>query len=196
MSYVPIILNVGIALAVFAYALRASVDDVHFVVRERRLMGLSLISIFVVTPAIAIAVVEWVSMPPSARLAIVSLSFSIIPPTLPSKEFAAGGDRPYANALTLSVAILAIGVVPLLADLSGRVSNHPYGVPPGEIAGYVVTILAIPLLLGLAFRWRFGSVAVRIAQPLKRTAFLITTVAVVIMVATSLPAIWDLLGTG
>ncbi len=192
----PIILNIGIAIAIFSYALRASPEDFRFLVRERRLMGLSLISIFIVTPALAVAVVEWISMPVPARLAIIALSFSIVPPSLPSKQLAAGGRRPYANALTLSVAVLAIGIVPLLADLSGRVSHHPYGVPPGDIAGYVTVVLVVPLLIGLAVRWRWRQRAGRFARPLKRFAFILTTGAIVITILGSLPAIWGLLGTG
>jgi BASS family bile acid:Na+ symporter len=192
----PVVLNVGIAMAIFSYALKATSEDLDFLVRERRLMGLSLISIFIVTPAIAVAVVEWISMPGIAKLAIVSLSFSIIPPTLPHKQFAAGGRRPYANALTLTVAILAIPFVPLLVDLSGRASHHPYGVPAGEIAAYVFGILAIPLILGLLFRWRWRCQADRFAQPLKRLAFVLTTVAIAVTVLASLPSVWHLIGTG
>src|SRR5690606_30391377 len=99
----PIWLNIGVGLAIFAYALRATSADAELIVRERRLIGLSLLSIYVVTPAIAIAVVEWIDMPPRARLAIVALSFSIVAPALPRK-LGQGEFRPYANALTLLVA--------------------------------------------------------------------------------------------
>jgi BASS family bile acid:Na+ symporter len=196
LTLLPIALNVGVAIAIFSYALRASPDDFRFAVRERRLMGLSLISIFIVTPAIAIAVVEWIDMPTAARLAIVALAFSIIPPSLPRKQFAAGGHRPYANALTLTVAVLAIPVVPLLVDLAGKASNHPYGVPADELAGYVFTVLAIPLLIGLLVRWRWPAPSKRLSQPLKRFAFILTSVAIGIEIVLSLPAIWDLIGTG
>jgi len=196
LTLLPIALNVAIAIAIFSYALRAGPDDLRFLVRERRLMGLSLISIFIVTPAIAVAVVEWIDMPNAARLAIVALSFSIIRPTLPSKQIAAGGRGPYANALALTVAVLAIPIVPLLVNLSGKASGHPYGVPPGEIAGYVAAVVAIPLLIGLLVRWRLPGPAGRLAEPLKRLSAVISTGAVAIMVLSSLPAIWGLLGTG
>jgi BASS family bile acid:Na+ symporter len=191
----PIWLNLGIAMSIFAYALRADRDDIRFVKRERRLVGLSLLSIFVVTPAIAIAVVEWIDMPPRVKLAIVALSFSIIAPALPHKV-GQGAHRPYANALTLTVAALSIPVVPLLVDLMGRVTNHPYGISPGEIAGYVGTVLAVPLVLGLLFRWRWSDRGERLSRPLTRFAFMFTAVAIAIEVALSLPAIWHLLAVG
>lgn len=191
----PIWLNLGIAMSIFAYALRADGDELRFLKRERRLVGLSLLSIFVVTPAIAIAVVEWVDMPPRVKLAIVALSFSIIAPALPHK-LGKGGHRPYANALTLVVAALSIPVVPLLVDLMGRVTNHPYGVSPGEIAGYVGTVLAVPLVLGLLFRWRWPGVGERLSRPLTRFAVVFTTVAIAIEVVLTLPAIWHLLSVG
>lgn len=191
----PIWLNVGVALAIFAYALRASPHDVRLLSRERRLMGLSLIAIFVVTPAIAVAVVEWIDMPARARLAIIALSFSIVAPALPHK-LGQGEHRPYANALTLTVASLSIVVVPLLVDLMGRVTHHPYGVSPLDIVRYVGLVLAVPLMLGLLFRWRLPGPAERISQPLTRFAFVFSTVPLAIEIALSLPALWHLLGTG
>jgi BASS family bile acid:Na+ symporter len=192
----PVVLNVGIAMAIFAYALRASASDIRFPIRDARLIGLSLLAIFVVTPAIAIAVIEWVPMPLTTRLVIVALSFSIIPPTLPLKQIAEWGNLPYANALTLTVAIVAIGAVPALADLAGRVTHHPYGVPAGELADYVAIVLAIPLVLGVLVRSRFKRFAARVSPHLTRLAFTVTTVALVVEVVAVLPRIGHLLDTG
>jgi len=192
----PIWLNVGIALAVFAAALRAvPADDARFLLRERRLIGLSLVSIFVVTPAIAIAVVEWIDMPAQARLAIVALSFSIIAPALPHR-LGDGEHRPYANTLMLTVAFASILAIPLLVDLMGRVTGHDYDAPPGEIASYVGLILALPVALGMAVRWRWRAFADRVTLRLTRIAFALTTIAVAIEVVLTLPAIWRLLDSG
>ena len=191
----PIWLNVGIALAVFAAALRAVPADARFLIHERRLLGLSLLSIFVVTPAIAIAVVEWIDMPARARLAIVALSFSIIAPALPHK-LGDGAHRPYANTLMLLVAFVSIAFIPLLVDLMGRVTEHDYDAPPGEIAQYVGLIIALPLASGMLVRWRWRTFADRVTLRLTRFAFVFTTIAIAIEVVLTLPAIWRLVDTG
>jgi BASS family bile acid:Na+ symporter len=191
----PIWLNIGVGLAIFAYALRATSADAKLIVHERRLIGLSLLSIYVVTPAIAVAVIEWIDMPPRARLAIVALSFSIVAPALPRK-LGQGEYRPYANALTLLVAALSIVFVPLLVDLMGRVTHHDYHVSPGDIAEYVGLVLGLPMLLGIAFRWAWRSAANRLTRPLSRFAVAFSAVPLIIEVVLTLPAIGKLLGVG
>jgi BASS family bile acid:Na+ symporter len=189
-------LNVGIALTVFAYALRASSADVRFLLRHRRLVAVSLLSVFVITPAIAVAVVGWIDMPVAAKVAIVSLSLSIIPPALPRKQRAAGGDRSYANALAVIVAAVAIVLVPALVDLLGRTTDRPYGVPVSEIAGYVFTILGVPLLAGILVRRVRPAAARRLSEPLTRVAVIVAAVALVGELVSTLPSLWDVIGFG
>lgn len=179
-------LNGGIALAIFAYALRANRDDLRLIRRERRLVGISLISVFVLTPAVAIAVVEWIDMPVVVKLAIVALSFSIIAPTLPQK-LGQDGRRPFANALMLLVALLSIVAIPVLVDLMGRLTEHDYGVAPGAIASYVGLVLGLPLVLGLIVRRISTDAARRLARPLTRVAFAVTSVAIAVAVAVNVP---------
>jgi len=195
-TLLTIALNVSIALTVFAYALRAGSEDVRFLLRERRLLALSLLSIFVLTPFIAIAIVEWIEMPYVARVALVALSVSIIAPALPSKSSEAGGHRSYAIGLTMTAAVVAIVAVPVLVDLLGRVTERPYGVPTAEIAGYVLTILGAPLVAGVLFRSVAPGFARRIYRPLIRVGVVISTVALVGELVPMLPKVWSLVGTG
>lgn len=162
-------------------------------VRERRLLARSLLSIFVIAPAIALAVVELIAMPNTAKVAIVALSLSILPQALPRKEHAAGGDRQYANALTLTVAIV---VVPLLAELLGQITGRPYGVPPSEIAGYVLLILGAPLVAGVLVRRVWSGAAEVLSEPLKRIAVTVALVSVVIHGVSTAPAMLGLIHPG
>lgn len=150
-----VVLSASLALTVFAYAMKATRDDVLFFRDSIRLMFVSLISIFVLAPVTAIAVSEWIEPPLVVRVAIASMSISIIPPLLPWKKLQSKGDAHYAVGLTLVVAGLAIVVVPAAADLLAQVSHHPYRVPPGEIARYVFAIVLLPTALGIAFGYRW-----------------------------------------
>ena len=192
---VEFVLGASLALTVFAYSMRARRSDFLFFLTERRLLLISLLSIFSLSPMVAIAVIEWVEPPLVVRVAIASMSISIIPPLLPWKQLKDKGDRNYAVGLTLVVSVLAVGVVPATADLLGRVSNHPYGVPPWEIASYVLTIVLLPTALGIAFGYRFKGLSNRIAEPLARvagTGTLVAVAAVLVSVARDIP---DVIGT-
>lgn len=184
---VELVLSVSLMVTLFAYGMRADKDDFLFFRSEYRLLFISLISIFVLAPVIAIALYEWLDPPLAVRVAIASMSISIIPPLLPWKQLQKKGNSQYAIGLTMIVACLAILVVPAAADLLGRVSNHPYEVPPGEIAGYVLEIVLLPTILGFAVGNRWSGFAERFSAPLARLAGIALLISTVVILATTLP---------
>ncbi len=192
---VEFVLGSSLALTIFAYAMRADKEDFLFFTHERRLLLISLLSIFVLAPVVAIAVIEWIDIPVVVRVAIASMSISIIPPLLPWKQLEAKGDRHYGVGLTLIVAILAVAFVPMQADLLGRVSNHPYGVPPGEIASYVGIVVILPTILGIAIGRQWSFFAEKVSIPLARFAGAATLVAVAVVLISSAKDIPDVIGT-
>lgn len=190
-------LNVGLALTVLGLVLSARPDhDLRFLAREWRLMVRSLVSIFVLAPAVALVVVTYLHMPLRVKVAIVALSFSIIPPYLPRREIAAGGDRSYAVVLTVTVGVLAMGLVPALADLFGRLTAHRYGVPPGQIAEYVATIFIVPLAAGLAGRRLRPAAAQAAAAPVSRVAFVLTVAVMAVNLVVTFPKLVGLISPG
>lgn len=184
---VELVLSLSLMVTLFAYAMKADKDDFLFFRSEYRLLFISLISIFVLAPVIAIALYEWIEPPLAVRVAIASMSISIIPPLLPWKQLKTKGNSQYAIGLTLIVACLAILVVPAAADLLGRVSNHPYHVPPGEIAGYVLQIVLLPTVLGFVVGHRWNHIAERFGAPLARIAGIALLIATVVILASTLP---------
>lgn len=195
LTIVEFVLGASLALTVFAYAMKAEKEDFLFFLDERRLLLISLLSIFVLAPVVAIAVIEWIDIPITARVAIATMSISIIPPLLPWKQLQAKGDRHYGVGLTLIVAVLAVFFVPLQADLLGRVSNHPYGVPPGEIASYVILVVVLPTIAGIAAGAKWKSFRNRVSEPLAHFAGTATLVAVAIVLLASIEDIPDVIGT-
>lgn len=183
---VGLVLTATLALTVFANAMRVEKEDLLFFFHDGRLLLISLLSIFVLAPVAAIAVIEWIDIPLVVRVAIATMSISIIPPLLPWKQLEASGDRHYGIGLTLIVAVLTVGFVPLQADLLGRVSHHPYGIPAWEIARYVLTVVLVPTAFGALVGARFKGFARRTAVPLAHFAGLGMLVASVIVLLVSL----------
>lgn len=184
---VGLVLPVSLALTVFANAMRAEKEDLLFFLHHRRLLLVSLLSIFVLAPVAAIATIEWIDIPLAVRVAIATMSVSIVPPLLPWKQLEASGNRHYGIGLTVIVAVLTIGFVPLQVDLLGRVSNHPYGVPAWEIARYVLLVVLVPTALGALAGSRWKSLADRVSLPLAHFAGIGMLVASLVVLAVALP---------
>ncbi len=192
---IELLISVSLAATIFAYSTHASKKDFLWFRSEQRLLLISLLSIFALTPMVAIAVIFWIDPPLVVRVAIASMSVSIIPPLLPWKQIQNEGGRHYAIGLTLIVAILAIGVVPASVDLLGKVSHHPYDVAPGEIAQYVFVIVVLPTMLGMAFACRWKDLAERISIPLAKIAGIGTLIAICIVLLSAIGDMPEVIGT-
>lgn len=195
MTTIQLLLTASLMLTVFANAMRAEREDLLFFSHNRRLLLISLLSIFVLSPVTAIAVIEWIDVSLVIRVAIATMSVSIIPPLLPWKQLEASGNRHYGIGLTLIVAVLTIGLVPLQVDLLGRVSHHAYGVPAWEIARYVLLIVLLPTVIGIGVGARWKSFAQRTAIPLAHFAgvgMLVTSVIVLAAALRDFPHIFSL----
>ena len=182
--------NVSMVVTVFAYALHANSEDLRFLRRRPRLLILSLLAMFVVTPALALAIVEAIDMSNLAKVAIVALSLSIIPPLMP-KKFFGGEEKSYAIGLTVTTAVLAPVVIPLQVKFLGDLTNRPYGVPPEQVAGVVVGLVVVPLIVGLVFRRLWPGAAEKLAEPLPRIAGKFTWVALIVVMIAVIPKVWD-----
>lgn len=185
--------DVSLALSVFSYGLQAQRgQDVRFVLARPRLLLLSLLAMFVVTPVAALFVVEYLDVPLAAKIAVVALSFSMIPPLLPQKLVDAGGQGTYAIGLVIAVAVLAPVGIPLLVDFLGRVMGRGYQVGVGSVVVLVLKLVLAPLLAGIAVGALLPRVTRRIRASAPRVASLITLVALVVLLVLVAPAAWRL----
>ena len=194
MNVVYIAFDVSLALSVFSFGLQAQkFEDVRFMLRHQQLLLLSLLAMYVVTPFLALVIAEYFDMPDTAKIAVVAISFSMIPPLLPRKEIGAGGHGSYAIGLVIFVALLAPVGIPFLVNLLGRLTNRPYGVSSTEIGIKVAGLVIIPLLAGVLFGWLWPGAAKPIQRHAPRIAGYLTLVACVILFVAVFPQIWDFL---
>ena len=186
--------DISLALSVFAFGLRAQgMKDVRFMLERPRLTLLSLLAMYVVTPVLALATVVYIAIPDAAAIALVALSFSMIPPLLPQKEIAGGGTGSYAIGLVITVAVLAPVGIPLLVDFLGRLTGRPYGIDAGSVALLVLKLVLAPLLAGLAVGSVWPRAAASVARWAPRLSGALMLVALVVLLVLVLPSTWTFL---
>src|SRR5262245_4302924 len=99
--------QVSIVLTVFGFGLKATLDDVLFLVRRPGLLLRSVLAVFVIMPIVAVAFAWLFNFRPPVELALITLALSPVPPILPRKEMRLGGDEGYALGLLVALSALA-----------------------------------------------------------------------------------------
>ena len=179
--------QVSTALTVFGFGLAASVQDVLFVVRRPRLLVISLVSMFIVMPFIALGL-AWVFDPPQlARVALVALALSPVPPLLLGKARKAGGNTSYGLGLTATVSILSIVLVPALVEFLGALMGRAFRQGPATVAGQVLVAVVLPLTAGMLVRAFLPRAANRVEKPFARVANVGVAAATVLLLVAVFP---------
>jgi len=189
-------LQISIVATVFGFGLRATLDDLLYVVRRPRLFARSLIAMLVVMPVIAIILARNFDFPRNVEIALVTLAISPAPPLLPNRERSAGALISYGLGLIVTIGLLSIVLVPLSMALIGWIFGVPLGVSPAAVAPVMLMMLVGPIALGVAVRrWR-PDLAARIAGPITTVALVLLLIPSLLMLIASAPIVWRLVGNG
>lgn len=193
---VLLVLTASIIITVFGFGLRATLDDLLYLVRRPRLLGRSLVAMFVVMPLVAIALVSAFHFAPTVNIALVAISIAPLPPLLPNRFLKAGGDASYGIALMVTIGLLSVIIIPIAVELLERFFDHPLAMTPSAVAGVILKTALLPLGAGVAVRAFLPGVADRIEAPLSLAAKIMLGLGAVALLAVSLPAVWALVGNG
>ena len=183
--------QVSIMLTVFGFGLRATIADVLFVIRRPRVLVISLVSMFIVMPFMALVLALVISPPQVALVALVALSLSPVPPTLLGKD-SAGRDA-YGLGLTAAVSVLSIVLVPALVAFLGGLTDQPFNVSFTTVAAQVLVSVVLPLVAGMLVRAFLPRLAVRAAKPLALTANVVLLAAVAVLLVAVFPRLGEVL---
>ena len=186
----------SLMLTVFGFGLEASLDDLLSLWRRPGLLLRSLVAMFVVMPLFAIFMASVFSFDRAVEVALVVISISPVPPTLPKKVSKAVGVAPYGLALMVTAATLSIGYIPLADYLIGRYLNKPFEMDPAAVARLVGLSVLIPLAAGMVFRRFAPALATRIGPSLVRIAEIGLAISLLGILALALPIAWSLVGNG
>ncbi len=195
-SLVMLVFKLSLLLTVFGFGLQSTISDVLYLVRRPGLLARSLLAMFVVMPVVVVVLVRVFNAPRTVEIVLVALAISPVPPLLPKKVRKAGANTAYGLGLMTTASLLSIAIVPLWAYLLGRYFERPFEMAPSKIAGIVIQAVVLPLITGLVIERFLPSVADRIDKPARIIAGVLLGAATLVLVGSSLPALWRLIGGG
>jgi BASS family bile acid:Na+ symporter len=193
---VVLALQLSILLTVFGFGLKATAQDLLYVVRRPGLLARSLLAVFVIMPVVTILLMKGIAFPTPVKAALIALSISPLPPILPRKETKSGGNAAYGIGLMATLGLVSIAMVPLVIAVIARLLERDLTVAPGVIAGLVMKSTLLPLLSGVAVKRTLPAVAARLERPVSIVGLVLLAAAVLPVVGGSLPAIWAQIGSG
>jgi bile acid:Na+ symporter, BASS family len=185
--------QLSIMLTVFGFGLNATVEDVLYVVRRPRILVISVVSMFIVMPFLALVLAIVFNPPQVALVALVALALSPVPPTLLGKERGEGGRPSYGLGLTATVSILSIVLVPALVAFLGRLLDKPFQVGALAVAGQVFLAVVLPLAAGMLVRAFLPRMADRVKKPAAAVANVGFLAVCLFLLATVFPRLGEVL---
>ncbi|HET9205579.1 MAG TPA: hypothetical protein VFO28_05020 [Burkholderiaceae bacterium] len=187
-------IQLSMALIIFCVALDARFSDLTFLWRRPGLLVRSLVSMLVVMPVLALALVLSFDLNHAVEVALLALALAPVPPILPNKQIKAGGESSYVVALLTTTALVSIVYVPLVATLLGDIFHRPIDVSVANVVKIVVTSMLLPVLAGMALRKVAPAVARRIDKPLSILATGVLVAACIPILVNEWPHMAHLVG--
>jgi BASS family bile acid:Na+ symporter len=193
---IVIVLRASIALSVFAIGLKAAPSDATFLFRRPNQLGRALLSMSVLMPLFALALILLFDLHPAVQIALGAISVSPIPPIFPNKAFKAGGTERYTIGLLVASCALSVIVIPVAMEIFERLTGFPLTMRARSVAWTVVITVFIPLLIGMALRAIAQTFADRLAKPMVAISLaLLVLSALPVMVGMAQP-MFSLVGDG
>jgi BASS family bile acid:Na+ symporter len=181
---------------VFGYGLTARFCDLRYVLGRPGLLARSLLATVVLMPVLAVAMARLFDLRHTVEIALVALAVSPLPPLLPHRQGKAGGATSYGLGLVVLLAVLSIGLIPLAAQLLGVVFHRSYVASPVTVSQIMLISVLAPLVAGMATHRWLPAVADRIRGPVAKAQLVFAPTALLLAVATSGSAMWQLIGNG
>ena len=186
--------GLSLAVLVFGSGLGARFGDVAALLRRPGLLARSLLAVLVVAPVLALTLVAIFNLDHDIAIALVALSVSPLPPLLPSRSGKAGGKPEYGFGLVLVLAVLAVPSILLSAQILGAVFGRDYVATPLAIATSLLLSVLGPLLAGMLVAKVSPSTASRLERPLHRVQLWLLPIAMAVLLISSAPEMWGLIG--
>ena len=191
-----LLIAASIVLSVFSLALRTRAADIAYLFRHRGALSRALLAMFVVMPAIALAVVLAFELKPGVEVALLVLSLSPVPPLLPGKQLKSGGEGAYITGLLVTAALFSLVAMPLGLHLFAAVFGREVDVPAAGMAKTLAITIAVPMLAGFVAQKLLGGRADAVSRATYRIGMLMLLAGAVALLVVLLPAMERLVGGG
>jgi len=195
-ALLPKLITASIVMMVFGIGLNARPQDTWYLFRHPALLARSVLSMNVIMPLVAVALVVGFDLPAAVKIALVALAVSPVPPLLPKKEVDAGGDASYAIGLAVAIALLSVVTVPLAVALFTSAFGRSGEVAVWTVAKTVGITILVPLAAGITLhRWAPG-LAPKLARPVSIFGLVLLVVSALPVAVSLWPAMSALHGDG
>ena len=158
---------VSVFTYVFSRGLGTRIVDLGYFYKRPVLMIKSFLAIDVLVPLVAIAIIILINPVKPTAIGLILLSASPAAPLVLRAVSKAKGKREYAVSLQVLMASLAIVTTPATIYLLSDATGLNLGVDPALVAESIGLSVLVPLLSGIAARWLFPAIAIKIIKPLR-----------------------------
>ena len=134
---VMLALGISLLLTVFGFGLRATADDVLYLVRRRGLLARSLLAVRD-PPVVSVLIARTFNLDPRVEIALVALALSPVPPVLPRRAGHLGAHNGYPIGLMTTMSLLSIVVLQIALVLLGYLFGRPFAMSPVAMASTIV----------------------------------------------------------
>jgi BASS family bile acid:Na+ symporter len=165
-------LKLAVALMILGLGLSTTVADLGLLWRRPGLLLRSLLVMYVLVPAVAIALVKLLPITIPAKVALPVLAVSAGAPLLP-RRLATFGSRGYVFSLVVTSSLASIVLVPLSIGVLTRNFAAHIDVQPLQAAAVIGKSFLAPLALGMVIRTLWPALGERLVNGLTATTGLL-----------------------
>jgi bile acid:Na+ symporter, BASS family len=171
--------------------LRLTISQILTPLRNGRLIALSLLANFVLSPLAAIVIASVLRLDEPLRIGLVLCGVAAGAPFVLKLAEMAKGNMPFAVGLMVVLMVTTVGYMPLVLPLL----LAGVSVDAGKIAQSLIVLMLIPLALGLAGRAWFESTAARLAPLVGSVSSVAMILVIVLTTAAHFPSVISVVGT-
>ena len=171
--------------------LRLTTGQIITPLRNGRLVALSLLANFVLSPLAAIAIATVLRLDEPLRIGLLLCGVAAGAPFVLKLADLAKGNMPFAVGLMVVLMVTTVGYMPLFLPML----LFGVSVDAGKIAQSLIVLMLIPLALGLAVRAWFPTTAARLAPGVGSVSSVAMVLVIALTTAGHFPSVVSVVGT-
>ena len=194
---IPILLTASLGLIVVSVGLSSVRDDVLTLFERPALLARAVLAVSIIPTIAAIIIITVFDISHPAKVGLLLMAISPVPPLVPGKELNLGARKNYVYGLYVAMALLSVVTVPLLGLLLRALYDSTAEFPPSVVAKNVFVGVVVPLAIGLIIgRWLSPSFAKRAAPLVGNIGLGLVLLACIPILAGSWRDLLGLIGDG
>ncbi|MCB4808692.1 bile acid:sodium symporter family protein [Tamlana sp. 62-3] len=180
------VLNIALAVIMFGVALGITASDFRQLFKTPKLIFVGVLCQFLLLPLLTFLVVWLIKPQPSIALGMLMVAACPGGNISNFMTHLAKGNTALSVSLTAFATFIAIFMTPFNFQFYGSLYSptaqilKQVALNPGDLIKLVVLILGIPLVLGMAFRYKFPVISLKLSKILKPLSIVIFGLIVVL----------------